>query len=59
MLNQLKKRVTGNWWEVRRCLFPYPEGYATYNPAKRMILDTGLSKERAQRICDELNRVKQ
>lgn len=47
------KRLTGNWWVVRRCAFPYPEGYATYLPAKKTVLDTGLTKEHAQKICDE------
>lgn len=51
----LKTAVLGDKWEVRKCLFPYPEGYATYNPFTRTILDTGLTKERAQEICDELN----
>ena len=55
----LLKSIIGDVWEVRRCLFPYPEGYATYNPYKRTILDTGLTKEEAQRICDELNGKKQ
>lgn len=49
------KRLSGNWWEVRACGFPFESGYATYNPVKNMVLDTGLTKERAQQICDELN----
>ena len=52
----LIKMLLGDVWEVRRCLFPYPEGYGTYNPYRGMILDTGLSKEEAQRRCDELLR---
>jgi hypothetical protein len=42
-------------WEVRRSIWPHPDGYATYNPETKTVLDTGLSKERAQAICDEMN----
>ena len=42
-------------WEVRPCTWPYPEGYATYNPSTKTVLDTGLSREQAQIICDQLN----
>lgn len=54
---RIKKRLAGDWWEVRKTIWPFPEGYGTYNPGKRMILDTGLTKERAQQICDQLNGV--
>jgi len=54
---RLWKRWRGNLWEVRRCEFPYPRGtYGTYLPSKRMVLDTGLTKEHAQEICEELNK---
>lgn len=43
-------------WEVRRCIWPYPEGYATYNAKKNTILDTGLDKELAQELCDMMNK---
>ncbi len=49
------KKLFGLAWTVRRCGFPYERGYATYLPYKRMILDTGLSKEHAQGLCDKLN----
>jgi len=49
------KRLIGNWWVVRKCGFPYKKGYATYNKFKNTILDTGLTKEQANQICDELN----
>ncbi len=49
------KRIIGDRWEVRRCLWTYQEGYATYNPYRETILDSGLSKEQAQKICDNLN----
>lgn len=49
------KRLLGLAWVVRRCGFPYKSGYATYLPHKRMVLDTGLTKEHAQLLCDELN----
>lgn len=42
-------------WEIRKCLFTYPEGYAVFNYHTNTILDTGLTKQKAQNICDELN----
>jgi len=54
-LKKLGKRIIGDHWVVRRCIWPYPEGYATYNPFRRTILDTGLTKEQAEELCKELN----
>lgn len=51
----LWRKITGDWWEVRICYFPYTTGYATYNPRKRTVLDTGLSKAEAQIRCDGMN----
>lgn len=43
-------------WEVRRTIWPYPEGWGTYNPTTKTVLDTGLkSREEAQAIVDDLN----
>jgi hypothetical protein len=55
MLKILRKIQGVGWWEVRKCGFPYPSGYATYNKTKNMILDTGLTKDVAQSICDIMN----
>jgi len=55
LFKRLFKRMIGNWWEVRVCYFPYPEGYATFNRFKNTVLDTELSKEEAQRRCDVMN----
>ena len=55
LLRSVKAIFKSNDWEARKCLWPYPEGYATYNKRTRTILDTGLTKEQAERICDELN----
>ena len=45
------------YWEVRRTIWPYPDGWGTYNPVTKTVLDTGLpTRARAQRICDQLNR---
>jgi hypothetical protein len=55
MIKKIIKKLTGNQWEVRRCCWPYPDGYATFNPSKNMVLDTGLTKQEAQERCDELN----
>jgi hypothetical protein len=45
-------------WVVRKCNFPFPEGYATFNKKTKTILDTGLTKKHAKEICKELNRNK-
>ncbi len=47
--------IKGDRWVVRACKWPYSDGYATYNPLKNMILDTGLTKDRAGEICRGLN----
>ena len=52
----LKRIYSRNHWVVRKCGWPFKPGYATYNPKRRMILDTGLSKEQAQQLCAELNK---
>lgn len=54
-IKKLIRQETGNRWEVRKTIWPFPEGYGTYNPYRKMILDTGLTKERAQKICDDMN----
>ncbi len=63
----MKKRSTDRWivrlwkwirygeWEVVRTIWPFPRGYGTYLARKNMLLDAGLTKEHAQRLCDELN----
>lgn len=50
------KWLIRDWWVVRRCYFPYPEGYATYNTFRKTVLDTGLSKIEAEKTCNELNK---
>ena len=42
-------------WEVIRTIWPYKHGYGTINKKKKMVLDTGLSKEEAVSRCKELN----
>ena len=54
---RLFKKMIGSWWVVRECGFPYPDGYATYLPRKKMVLDTGLTKEEAQQVCNHMNGV--
>jgi hypothetical protein len=50
-----KRYILGDWWTVRHCMFPFFNGYCTYNQYKKTILDTGLRYERAKKICEELN----
>jgi len=47
--------IKGREWIVARTIWPFPDGYGTYNPVTQTILDTGLSKEEAQLRCDRLN----
>jgi hypothetical protein len=57
-LNKAKrstKAVLVGKWEVRKTIWPYAEGYGTYHTGKKMVLDTGLTKIRAQELCDKLN----
>ena len=50
----LKRLFSRNRWKVARTIWPYKDGWGTYNPSTRTILDTCLTKEEAQRSCDEL-----
>lgn len=54
-MRKLWRWMIGDWWTVRASCWPYPEGYATYNRFRRMVLDTGLTYEAAKKACDELN----
>ncbi len=56
---KLKKACNPGPWEARKCLWPYPEGYATYNVKTHTILDTGLTKEQAEKIAERLNKQEQ
>ena len=42
-------------WKVAKTIWPYPEGYGTvfYQRGKMTIVDTGLTKEQAQKIVEE------
>ena len=42
-------------WSVVRCGWPYGSGYGTYCRRRRILLDTGLSREEARRLARELN----
>lgn len=53
-----KRFVLRDWWVVRRGEFPFPKGYCTYNSWINTVADTGLQKEKAQSICDVMNREK-
>ncbi len=60
MLKRIEKMILrlfrGPEWQVRFCYWPYPEGYAVFNEWRHFALDTGLSKEHAQSICDRMNK---
>lgn len=57
-MKSLKQLLTRDRWEVWRTIWPYPEGWGVYNPKTRTLLDSGLSKEDAQAICDDMNGAK-
>ena len=42
-------------WEVVRTIWPYEDGYGVLSVDRRVIVDTGLSKEEARSICDQMN----
>jgi hypothetical protein len=54
-LKRVVRRLLGDKWEVRRTIWPYRDGYGVYNQARRTLLEHGLTKERAQQICDYEN----
>lgn len=49
-------KIVSNKWVIRKTIWPFPEGHGTFNSKSGIILDTGLTKEKAQKLCDELNR---
>lgn len=51
----LGDKPRGKVWEVRRTIWPYEDGWGTYCPETHTVLDTGLTKEEAERRCEELN----
>lgn len=55
VLKKIVNMAKDDVWEVRRTIWPYPDGWGTYNPGARTVLDTGLSREEAQARCDALN----
>ena len=55
ILGIISRLFKTKYWIVKKCGYPYDEGYATYNWKTHTVLDTGLSKEEAKAICRELN----
>jgi len=51
----LDDMIAGRQWIIARTIWPYPDGWGTYHPSTETIMDTGLSKEEAQKRCDALN----
>ena len=48
-------------WKIARTCFPYPSGWGTYRTnrvtGQKVILDTGLTKEAAEKAAKELNKI--
>ena len=42
-------------WTVVRTIWPYPDGWGVFNETTRTLLDSGLSKQRAESIVASLN----
>jgi len=49
------KNVLGHWWVPMKCGWPYPEGYCAYNKWTRTLLESGLTREQAEGVCDIMN----
>lgn len=56
VLRKARVAITGGPWVVRRTIWPFPDGWGTYNPSTKTILDTGLSKAEAETRRDRLNK---
>lgn len=54
IVKKIDQMINGKW-EVRKLIWPYPEGYGTFHTGKRTLLDTVKTREEAQRLCDEYN----
>lgn len=54
------KNLFWSKWKVARTIWPYREGWGTYRvnrlTGEKCILDTGLTKEDATSIVDEMNK---
>jgi len=55
LLKRIFKFIVCDRWIVVRSKWPYPAGYATYNPYKKTYLDFVKNKSYAKQICEELN----
>ncbi|MGH9747259.1 MAG: hypothetical protein ACRD59_14275 [Candidatus Acidiferrales bacterium] len=42
-------------WDIRRTIWPYNPGWGTFCVRCKTVLDTGLTREEAERRRDELN----
>lgn len=53
------KNIFWGKWKITRTIWPYPEGYGVIRhhllTGERVLLDTGLSHEEAEKSCKELN----
>lgn len=47
--------LRNDWWIAKNFGFPYPEGWAVYNPKKGAVMETGMNKTHAKLICRKLN----
>ena len=43
-------------WVVRRTIWPYKPGWGTFNRRTNTLLDSGLTKKRAEELCAILNK---
>lgn len=48
-------KMLGDKWAPIRTIWPYKDGWGVYNKYKSTLIEDGLSKEEAQKICDEMN----
>ena len=57
-ISEMAKAALGDKWQVRRTIWPFKDGYGTFNVFTGAVLDSGLTKEEAQLRADELNKHK-
>jgi len=59
MIKTIKKAAWSKW-KVARTIWPFPDGWGTYKEnyltGERIILDTGLTKEKAIESANKLNK---
>jgi hypothetical protein len=54
-LSRAYRRMTGDWWIVKRYPSPFPHGYAAFHRKRKAIFDSCMTLEDARATVKELN----